>query len=173
MPINLQEIRSAVVSYVDSKVTVTISALVPASGTSINPNEEFSFSLTVRNADAASGGIALKDVVWQVWVLNDAVGKLIVPPAPMVARASLSSGAAALPPGSQVREMFLFPPDANANYLTVGDTDSINLRGKAGPSGAGGSTNIQFKVHPDVDMDWLFPKDQDSATATRALTVIG
>lgn len=174
MAINLQELRSALVAYVDSKVTVTISALVPSSGASIGPNEEFTFSISARNADAASGGIALKDVVWRAWVQNDAVAKLIVPPVPMVARSGPTASSPVLTAGSQVREMYLFPgSDFAGNYLSVGDTDSISLRGKAGSSGSGGSTNVQFKIYADPDMDWLFPKDQDSSTTTRALNVIG
>lgn len=174
MAINLQEIRTAVVSYVDTKVTVSISTLTPATGTTINPNEEFSFILTAKNADSASGGITLKDIIWRVWVQSDTVGKLIVPAPPMVARSGLSTSSPALIAGSQVKEMYLSPPtDAAGNYLQVGDTDTISLRGKAGSAPAGGSTNIQFKIYADVNMDWLFPKDQDSATVLRTLNVTG
>jgi hypothetical protein len=173
MAINLQEIRTAVISYVDTKVTVSVSTIAPVTGASIGPNEEFSFTLTAKNADSASGGIALKDIIWRVWVQNDVVGKLIVPAAPMVARSGLSSSSAALTPGTQVREMYLFPPTASGNYLHVGDTDTLSLKGKAGAAPAGGITNIQFKIYADVDMDWLFPKDQDSSTYTRELKVFG
>lgn len=196
MSINLHEIRAAVISYMDNKVTVLISAFTPATGATINPNEEFSFTLTAQNADAASGGIALKNVVWRVWVENDAVAKLIVPSAPMVARSSLSA-TSALTPGSLVKEMYLFPPNFlfpplsktvtpievgtdifplpidSAKSLGVGDTDTLSLKGKAGATPAGGATNIRFKVYADVDLDWLFPPSQDSATATRGLPVSG
>ena len=177
MPINLQELRSAVINYVDTKVTVSISAPISSTGPSINPNEEFSFTLTARNADAAAGGIVLKSVIWRVWVQNAAIGKLFVPAAPMVARSGLSSALPALPVGSQVGEMYLFPPsfpllDAG-NNLAVGDTDTIALRGKAGSAGAGGNTPIYFKIYADADMDWLFPKSQDSSTPSTILHVVG
>lgn len=179
MPINLQDIRGAVNSYVDTKVTVSISSVVPTGGTQLNPNEEFTFTLTARNADAASGGISLKDIIWRVWVVNETVGKLIVPAASMVARAGLSETLPALTPGALVREMYLFPPTFalppfdSARYLGVGDTDTITLKGKAGASPTGGKTNLQFKIYADIDMDWLVPKDEDSATFTRELVVYG
>lgn len=174
MAINLQDLRTSVINYVDTKVTVSISALTPSSGASINPNEEFTFKLSATNANAASGGIALKSVIWRVWVQNEAIGKLIVPAAPMVARSGLSSGSSVLAAGSQVKEMFLFPPnDSAGNYLGVGDIDTISLKGKAGAGAAGGSTPIQFKIYADADMDWLFPKSQDSASASKTLSVVG
>jgi hypothetical protein len=170
MAINLQEIRTAVMSYVDTKVAVSISALSPAAGSSINPNEEFGFTLTATNGSLVSGGVPLKDLVWHVWVENEAIAKLIVPAAPIVARSSPYSSAPVLTPGSQVNRMYLFPPD---NSLMIGDTDTISLRGRTGGAAAGGMTNIRFKIYAAVDMDWLFPKDQDSPTVTRKLQVIG
>jgi hypothetical protein len=181
MTINLQEIRTAVINYVDMKVTVSISALTPASGsgTTINPNEEFSFTLTAKNADAASGGIPLKNIIWYVWVENDVVGKLIVPAGLMVARNGPSINYTKLTAGSLVKEMYLFPtslflpPADPANYLGVGDTDAVNLKGKAGATPAGGDSKIQFKIYADVDMDWLFPQIQDTSTVTKILNVVG
>lgn len=179
MSINLQEIRTAVINYIDTKVTVSISALVPTTGDTIGPNEEFSFTLTAQNASAASGGIALKNIVWRVWVENEAVGKLLVPAAPMVARSSLSD-TSSLTPGSYVKEMYLFPPNIAylppldaATYLGTGDTDTLSLKGKAGATPSGGTTNIRFKIYANVDMDWLFPKNQDSSTAAKVLLVEG
>lgn len=196
---NLQDIRNAVISYVDNKVTVTISQITPTAGSEIDPNEDFTFTLTAQNADAASGGIPLRNVVWQVWVDNDAVGKLYVPTG-MTARSSRSttSDSNKLTEGTLVREMYLFPsffvfppihlptpsltlpaPDLSsrliwpwrdsANYLGVGDTDSIALKGKGLTQGA---SAIQFKIYADVDMDWLFPTGQDSATASKAFQVV-
>ena len=173
MAINLQEIRTAVISYVDTKVTVSVSTIAPVTGASIGPNEEFSFTLTAKNADSASGGIALKDIIWRVWVQDDAVGKLIVPASPMVARSGLSSSSGTLTVGTLVKEMYLFPPNSLGNYLHVGDTDTINLRGKAGAAPEGGTTEIKFKISADVDLAWLFPKDQDSSTCARVLIVDG
>lgn len=194
---NLQDFRNAILSYVDSKVTVTISQLTPVAGSEIDPNEDFTFTLTAKNADAANGGVPLRDVVWHVRVDNDAVGKLYVPTTGMTARSSLSttSDSNKLTTGSQVKEMYLFPnslvfphipalsptllPDLSirfpihfpdsANYLGVGDTDSINLKGKGI---AGGVTAIQFKIYANIDMSWLFPDNQNSTTASRPFKVV-
>lgn len=174
MAINLQEIRTAVINYVDTKVGVTISTLTPAAGVSIGPNETFSFTLTAKNADIVNGGIALKNIIWRVWVQNETVGKLIVPAAPMVARSGNSTTSPVLAAGTQVKEMYLFPSNGSAdNYLSVADTDVIALQGKAGAAPAGGNTNIEFKIYADVDMDWLFPPKQDSETKSRVLNVVG
>jgi hypothetical protein len=185
MPINLQEIRSAVIDYVTLKVTLFMSISISSGGTTINPNEDFSIDLTAQNAGPASGGIPLKDIIWNIGVQNDAVGKLVVPPVALpplfppstthgVARSGLSTTSQALPAGSQVKEMFFFPPTGSAgNRLEVGQSATIRIRGKAGSSPAGGNSNIQFKIFADIDMDWLFPKDQGSRTGTTALIVIG
>lgn len=172
MAINLQEIRTAVINYVDTKVGVAISTLTPAAGASIGPNETFSFTLTAKNADSVNGGIALKNIIWRVWVQNEAVGKLTVPAAPTVARSGCSTTSPVLAAGTQVREMYLYPA-GDDYYLSVGESDSIVLQGKAGAAPAGGNTNIQFKIYADVDMDWLFPPKQDSETKTRVLGVVG
>lgn len=178
MTINLQDIRNAVVTYVDNKVNVSISTLLPTGGNEINPNEEFSFTITAKNAIADSGGIPLKDIIWRIWVENEAVGKLTVPTG-ITARSGLSTTSTLLPAGTLVREMYLFPssiaflPDDPKNYLGVGDSDTISLKGRAMSNPSGGSSNIKFKIYADIDMDWLFPKDQDSSIATRALVVKG
>jgi len=177
--LNLGIIRKTIISYVDSKVTVTISALRPASGDRINPNEDFTFTLTDKNADASSGGVPLRNIIWHVWVENDTVGKLYVPSSrTAVARSGLSETSQKLTSGNLVREMYLFPVSLlpsridQRNYLGVGDTDSISLKGKAGANPDGGNSNIKFRIYADIDLDWLFPKVQDSAIATRILAVI-
>lgn len=178
MAIDLREIRAAVINYVDSKVTVSISTPAPVSGAVINPNEMFSFTLTAKNADAASGGIPLRDVIWHVWVQDEAVCKLIVP-VPIghvllvVARSGPSSAYPQLAPGSEVREMYLFPKSNKVRYLWIGETETITLQGKAGADPEGGITSIQFKVYANVDMDWLFPQKQDTVIAIEMLNVTG
>jgi hypothetical protein len=59
MSINLEDIRTSVMNYVDSNVTITVTNLISA-GTTINPGEGFSFKLNASNANAASGGVPLK-----------------------------------------------------------------------------------------------------------------
>jgi hypothetical protein len=171
MSINLEDIRTAVMNYVDSNVTITITNLISA-GTTINPGEGFSLRLNAANASASNGGIPLKNVVWYVLVQDDAVAKLIVPDEPYVTRSKLSKSSPKLTPGTQVNEMYIFPRAVD-NYLGVGDTDSLTISCKAGSGSTGGACFIFAKLYASVDEAWLFPKDQDSITQGRYIEVVG
>lgn len=50
MAINLADVPGAVKTYLDTKVSVAMSAFTPAVGTAINPNEIFTFNVEVKNA---------------------------------------------------------------------------------------------------------------------------
>jgi hypothetical protein len=170
----LRAIRQSVIDYVKSKVTMTISALTPSGGSDINPNETFTFRITASNADAASGGIDLTDIVWYVKSRNSAVGQLRAPAATTATAKNALVGGSNLIVGNYYTEMYLFPPDgADTKRLLVGESDSINLEGKAGSAPAGGTTTIDFNIYADVDRDWLFPNDQPSAVVKADLIVKG
>ena len=174
MPINLNEIPAAVKAYLDSKVTVNISLLTPTAGGSINPNEDFSFSVTVTNANAAAGGIALRNVKYRLSVDNAAVGKLKVPSV----GSSTDLTGTPLAAGPEVAGFIYTPPafvifGDTASYLSVGDVDTQNFFGKAGGAAAGGNTTIRARILADVDLDQLFPKGEDTTAALRTLSVVG
>lgn len=171
MSINLEDIRTAVMNYVDSNVTITVTHLISA-GTTINPGEGFSVRLNAANASAANGGIPLRNVVWWVSAQDETVFKLLVPDEPYVARSGLSKTSPKLTPGTQVNEMYIFPRAVD-NYLSVGDTDSVTISCKAGSGSVGGACFLYAKVYASVDDDWLFPKDQDSITGVRYIEVVG
>jgi hypothetical protein len=82
--------------------------------------------------------------------------------------------------------MFLFPPASptgttlpidRAGDLNVGDSDTISgIRGKAGDGGSVEGPvfgTITCRVIAAPDLDFLFPKDEDTATASRVFAVIG
>ena len=171
MSINLEEIRTAVMNYVDSNVTITVTNLLTA-GPNINPGEGFSLRLNAANASASNGGIPLKNVVWWVSVQDETVFKLIVPDEPYVTRSGLSKSSPKLTPGTQVDEMYIFPRAVD-NYLAIGDTDSLTISCKAGSGSMGGACFIFAKVYASVDEEWLFPKEQDSITGGRYIEVVG
>jgi hypothetical protein len=176
MAIVLRDIYEAVDTYLESKVTVAISALRPAGGTNIDPNEKFYFDVSISNANATNKGCKLGDVVWRIWVDNGSVGKLKVPPTTTAVAKSALSGGTTLTAGSYVGEMYLFPPaGTDKRILDVGETDSLSLEGQAGSSPSGGTTNIRFQIKATVDMNWLFSQDewQTSNRATRTLPVVG
>lgn len=171
MAINLQDIRTAVHDYLATKVTVSISALTPAVPGTLNPNEEFTFSVTATNAATTVGGIKLINVKYHLKVTNSAVAKLIVPPATTAkARNGPSSSSDTLTPGTQVTEMFLFPV-GDKSQLAAGETDTISgLKGKSGV--AAGNTQITLECRADPDLDFLFPKNENSAPFPRTVNVV-
>jgi len=174
MAINLNEIPAAVRAYLDTKITVSVSPLTSAAGPTINPSENFSFSVTVTNANAALGGIALKNVRYILTVDNSAVGKLKVP----AIGSSTDLTGAVLAAGAEVAAFIYSPPTFvfigdSAATLGVGDADTQSFSGKAGAAVAGGTTTIRARILADVDLDQLFPKGEDTSVALRTLSVVG
>jgi hypothetical protein len=174
MAINLQEIRSAVISYVDTKVTVSLSEAAPVGGAGdiIGPKEDFNFSIAATNADAAAGGIPLKNLIWHVWIEDDKVAKLYVPFWPTSAvRSGLKSDSPSLKVGALVGEMYIH----NLPWpgLGVGQTYTAILKGKAGGEPSGGTSGVGLKIYADIDVDWLFPKGQDTFPVDGKVVVKG
>jgi hypothetical protein len=166
MPIVLSDIRTAVQTYLNTNVTTTISAVVPAVPGTLNPGEEGTFNVTITNA--VVGGIRLTNVVYHLTTSNSSVLNLKVPAAATaVARSGVSSASPVLAPNAFVTEMFLFPVD---NSLDVGDSDSLNgLKVKA--IGLG-NADITCHVHADPDENYLFVKGENSTTTNRAVSVV-
>ena len=170
MAINLRDIPEAVQNYMNTKVTVAVSSFTPAVGATINPNELFTFNVTTTNANAAGGGITLKNVKYRIQSANANVAKIKVP----AGGTSTDLLGNALAVGTEVAAFIYNPTAATANdTLGVGDSDILSLTGKAGASPAGGSTNIQARILADVDLDSLFPKDEDTSVVTRNISVVG
>ena len=170
MAINLRDIPEAVQNYMNTKVTVTVSNFTPATGATIGPNELFTFNVTATNANAASGGITLKNVKYRIQSANAAVAKIKVP-AGGISTDLLGNPLAV---GTEVAAFIYDPSAGNVNdTLGVGDPDTISLTGRAGASPAGGVTNIQARILADVDLDLLFPKNEDTSVVTRNITVVG
>lgn len=165
MTISLQDLRSAVIDYLNTSVTTSISALVADAPNVISPNEGFAFSVTATNAPAPTG-VQLTDVVYHLKIASGSVAKLQVPTSPP-ARASTDSSAPTLTAGTFVTEMYLFPAN---NILGVGDTDTVaGLRGKAF---ALGQATITFDVYADIDLNFLFPRTTSDPDSTRLVTVV-
>jgi hypothetical protein len=153
--------------------------LIPATGILLGQNEEFCLLITVKNASPDSGGLALKNVRYHLWVENPEILKLIVPNAPIVARSGYSSDSPVIGVGKLVNEMYLFFSDQRG-YLGPGDFDTLGndtyspnsiLRGRIGTPNNQLGTNIRFKVIADLDMDYIFPKNEDTASSNRWVSV--
>jgi hypothetical protein len=170
MPINLRDIPTAVQDYLNNKVAVTVSQLTPASGPQLGINETFTFTVNARNANAADGGIALKNVRYVLSVDNPNVLKLFVAPT----GPSTSPGGNPLAPGTLVGAMIHVPTGApTAMGLGVGDNDTMTFTGKTGTTGGGVTTEIKAQIIADVDLDSLFPKGENSPVGSRSVTVLG
>jgi hypothetical protein len=169
MSINLPDLPQAVRAYLNGKVTVTVSALTPASGASINPGETFTFKVRVDNAPAASGGILLTNVRYSIRVANSNVIKIRVPST----GTSLDGSGNPIAVGTEVGFFEFNPASPDISSLQIGETDELTFAGKAGAGQAGGSTTISAKILADPDINALFPRNEDSTTATRSVTVVG
>jgi hypothetical protein len=170
MTIILRDIQTAVSDYLNNKVNMTVSPITPASGGSVGPNEEFSFTVTASNASASSQGVALKNVRYRIAVGSGSVAKIKVPSGGSSTDLSGSSVAV----GTYVTGLIYNPASGNAaDALSAGDSDSVTFHGKAGSGASGGNTTITARILADVDLDLLFPKGEDSSQASRTLTVVG
>src|SRR4030042_3910902 len=173
MSINLAEIRTGVKNYLNTKLVYYISQWTPATGGSIGPNEEFTFISTAINP-AIAEAIALTNVRWYFAVGDPSVAKLIVPQSPMIARSGPTNYYNKLTANTKVNAMYLFPPNTYSNYLHVGDSDTISgLKAIAGTNPNGGNTDIYMRIIADVDMEYIFPKNEDTPSYTRHLIVTG
>jgi hypothetical protein len=169
LAINLSDLRQAVIDYLNNKVTVVVSQLTPASGNVIGPGEKFTFSVTVTNASAANGGIALNNVRYVVSVGNANVATIRVP----------SDGTALDGAGHPINAnadvgFFNYDPSGDdLSYLQIGESDSIRLSGTAGTNSAGGNTTITARILADPDIYELFPRNERSTAGIRTVSVVG
>ena len=171
MAINLRDIPDAVRSYLDNKVTVRVNPIIPATGAALGPNETFSFSVSAQNTNAANGGIPLSNVFYRVRVENPAVAKFAIPAANLGSATDDSGNV--LSPGTQVGFM-VFRPIGDLRSLSVGETDTLTLNGRAAAAPpTGGTTTIAARIVADVDVDQLFPKGENSPATSRTITVTG
>jgi len=182
MAINLQELRAAVQNYLDTSVKVSISNITPKSGTQLNPNEEFTFSVTADNSIAGPNAIQLINVRYHVKLNPIGVAKLLAPNSPATAATVVKAFNNPQGTGTpfvlnqSVDEMYVFFSGLTfdqANVLSPGDTDTIGLKGRAGSAPGGGATNIQVRILADPDLAHLFPKEQDTPTISKPLNVVG
>ena len=161
MAINLKDIPEAVKDYMNTQINVTITPFVPSAGTSVNPNETFTFDVKATN----NGAIPLKNVKYKVWSVNPNIAKVRVPAGGTATDLAGNSLAANDDVG-----VFVFNPSGSVFDLLAGDTDTIHLTGKAANGASGGTTGIRASVFADIDLDLLFPKGEDTGTSQRTLT---
>lgn len=172
MAILLHEIRSAVQTYLNTKVICSIPTIEPAVPNALSPGEEFTFTVRAQNANSAAGGIALTNVRYHIRISNAAIGKLIVPPTTIgIAKSGPLPTATTLTPGSLVPELFLTTPTGtDAKKLDVADIDTIT--GLKGRSLALGTLDIRLSIIADPDLDFLFPKNENSEEISKTTPIV-
>jgi hypothetical protein len=169
MAVNLPDLPQAVRAYLDTKVTVTVSALTPSVGQFVNPGETFTFNVTATNASAPNGGIALTNVRYQISVGNANIVRIRVPNT----GTAIDAQGQPIDPNSEVGFFTFNPSGDDPSYLQIGETDSLSLTGRAGPNSAGGTTTIVARIQGDPDINALFPRNENSTSGTRSVSVAG
>ena len=172
MAINLSDIPKAVQDYFSSRVvdSIVVNPIPVGVATQINPGEQFNITLTVNNSvDDPDQGIQLNNVRYHVISSDVNIAKLIVPSSSVaVARKKSSSSSELLQEGKEVAEMFLFPP-APDDILKAGATGSISIRGHALTIG---KPSVNFDVHADVDLGYLFPSNQQGPDTSHSVEIV-
>jgi hypothetical protein len=179
MPITLSELRDAVQRYLKTQVTLAISPTTAK----IKPNANFTFDITVTNPNAVSHGIRLVNVRYHVKVQTPAVAKLVVPATNPDFDGIRYKGLEGLnlvdlAPKAEVAEMYLFPSASStsstinrAGDLDVGTSDTIRVTGK-GFGSSGTTTGIDCSIKADPDLDYLFPKDEESPSSPATVNIV-
>lgn len=170
MAINLRDIPQAVNDYLENKVNVSIVGVTPQSGSVINVDELFKFTVRARNANASNGGIRLKNVkyhVFQTFVPQPGGGDveefkatIKVPPASQGISTDDEQGLT-LQPGRFVTSLIFDPnPNTSPDALSVGETANIEFTARADHRG---NAAISAKVIAEVDFAALFPVEQSNS----------
>lgn len=170
MAINLADITDAVQTYLNKKLTVAITDVTPAADdeTNINPGEDFLVHLTATNADAASGGVAIRNLKYRLTVDDGSVAKLVVP-GKLVNRTTSLDGKIVFGEGEEHTGMIL--ERVAFTKLAAGEDTTFTVTGKAGNAAKGGKTSINVRALADVDLDELFPQGEDTPETTASVKV--
>lgn len=166
----LTDFRAAAEKYAKDNITTAIDDLEPDRPGTVNPDEEFTFTLVATNAGDPDG-IAVTNVAYHLSVTGQEM-QLIVPPETVaIARSGPSETSNQLTPGSLVTEMFLFGITEDPKALGIGDGDAIRgVKGKAGSDPGVGE--LILKVHCDPDFDELFPDNRQSKKTSFTVDVV-
>lgn len=156
--INLQDLRAAVLAYMNTKVTCSVSNLIAEVPKAISPKEKFKFDVSATNATIAAGGVSLKNVRYVITASNNV--NLIVPEEKVGKAVSIPippfNMSFKLDPGKEVSGYVLTPVAYDPSALYPGETDTIKELPAIGKSLGGFS--ICAHIIAEVDLSYLFPE---------------
>ena len=171
----LHDLRNEYRRYVGEHVKISISPVRPAVPGTVNPDEEFSFDLTVQNETVKTfagaeitAGIPIVNVRIALYV-SGGTGRLIVPALRNIkeVRSNDSDPSSVLSSGQLAEHIVIFPV---AGTLAPGQQlKLIGLKGKAGS--AVGTILLTCYAQAAIDVDWLFPKEPAGAGASASTVV--
>jgi hypothetical protein len=178
MEITLADIRKASKEYLQKYTSLTISDMVTI-GNQLNPNEEFTFTISVLN----TGGIRLKNVRLKVWVGNDKVGKLMVTGNFLVYTMIASATVPSKPDNAKDFEGNpIFGLVSGMEITLFNDWGTLDpnevvapltFTGKAASDIVSGKNHIYAQLIADIDEEYLFPKNRVSNEYSKPFGVIG
>lgn len=155
----LTDIRDASAGYVARDVVVAIENLKADAPEAVSPGEGFSFDVKWTH----NGMIPLINV--RLLVSGQGGIQLV---APANAYSDLS-GSAPIPRGSLTARMYLMPQDAYRRRLEQNESEKWTLRGRAESLG---TATIEAWVIANLDLDWLFPPNQQGKPGRMAFPVV-
>ena len=164
MTVTLSDLTAAAASYIDNEVTVRVADVTA----NLNPGEEGTYTVKVRNADEPTG-VRLHDVTLHIQVAPASVALLKSPTGGFItARLSQDRDEPALPRDELAEGMFVFfEGGAVDDTLDVGEEMKAEFGYEAV---AAGNATITCHVHATIDADDVFPR-KAGANGSSTLTV--
>lgn len=169
MAISLSDIHNAYVDYFSSLVVTSIT--VTPKGSEINPNENFSLTLTAKNSpDDPAQGLSITNVRFHVKLQHPNKAQLVVPTSDVGVAYSDPGTRAPLTPNQPVTEMYLIPHnDIGLSLLGPGAKKSVTIEGATMEAG---SAKVTFDVLADLDVGILFPTNQSSESTEQSFDIV-
>ncbi|MEO1487729.1 MAG: hypothetical protein AAFU57_18490 [Bacteroidota bacterium] len=167
---SLSDIRQNVISTINS-IPVRISQPTFL-GTQLGPGEVFRFTVDVDHTPFSLNWVQLTRVRLRIQVDNPTIARLTVPdsgfgfggPNPFSGSVITDLNGLAFPTGPiDLRRGFIINfPEGNPWYQLISPAEDVPALAFRGRAMTVGNFRIQARIIADVDLNWLFPPNQDS-----------
>lgn len=158
----LGDLRQATIDYLKNNVTIDISPPFK-----LQPDlDQFEFNVTFKNTAMEAGGIALKNVRYQVQLDPGNYP----PPVPLLITpsggSSIDHHGVHIPIGFSTAYFDYQPSDENLAYLQIGESQVITFQGTAHRSD-NGVFSLFVGIQADPDLNSIFPQNYTSLKVKR------